>query len=253
MRAVTLLAPLALLLAGAAAHAQEGDKPAEPAAGAPLRVAIRLQSQVDGEPEKLNSLQYYVWERCHSFGLRADSVLPINHPKMDDYIAKATRGWESKQPDAAPASLIVEGVAACSYNNSEFFGQGQAHNYKGKLTVTVKDAAGNLIHTFDWEHSWGRLPTNYTKSQVLKEYNDMLFTSLILGLFHLEQVRAGVPQDKQAELKKWEEKHRERILAPLKENMGDCQVARFLRALGGEEAGEGGEQGDPEQGQEKGE
>lgn len=244
-RTAPLAFGLALLLL-TPARAQEGAQPegAQAAAGAPLRVAIRLQSNVDEEPEKLNSFQYYVWERCHSFGLRADSLLPVNSPKMDDYIAKATKGWEAKQPDAPPASLVIEGVAACSYNNSEFFGQGQAHNYKGKLTVTVKDGAGNVIHTFDWEHSWGRLPTNYTKSQVLREYNDMLFTSLILGLFHIEQVRAGVPADKQAELKKWEEKQRERILGPLKENMSDCQLARFLQALAGEAGGEDEKKGD---------
>jgi hypothetical protein len=237
MRPIRALLPLLALLA-APLPAQEGPPPAPAAGAAPLRVAIRLGSRVDGEPEQINSFQYYVWERCHSFGLRADSTLPINSAKMDEYIAKVGRGWEAKQAAAPPASLIIEGEAACDYNNSEFFGQGQAHNYKGKLTVTVKTAAGEVLHTFTWDHSWGRLPTNYTKSQVLREYNDMLFTTLILGVFHLEQVRAGIPPDKQAELKKWEEKQRERILGPLKENSPDCAIAQFLRALADEAGGD---------------
>lgn len=234
--------PLALLLL-LAPLGRAQDTPAPP--GAPVRVAVRIESRVDGAAEPINGLQYTVWERLVAFGLQADALLPVGNAKYDDYIAKKSAAWAS----APPAGLIVEGVAACDYNNSEFFGQGQAHNYKGRLTVTVKDAGGQLLHTFDWEHSWGRLPTNYTKSQVLKEYNDMLCTSLVLGLLHDERVRAGIPEDKRAALKKWEEENRKRILDPLKENMSKCHLARFLRALAGEPdpeekpPGEGGSEG----------
>ena len=224
------LCSLFLVLGVASAQDQPQPNPSHA-----LRVAVKIESTVDGQPEPVQGIQYNTWERLTSFGIRVDSLLPVNHPKLDPYVAGKAKAWDEQEPGAAPATLVIEGRQGCDYNNSEFFGQGQAHNYKGKLTVTVKTPTGETLATFDWEHSWGRLPTNYTKSQVQKEYMDMLATTLALGLLQLEQIRARVPEAKKAELEKWEARERKRIYEPLRQNMADCPVATYLKTLMTEE------------------
>jgi hypothetical protein len=223
----------ALFLALGTAFAQDQPPPdaPKPAATGTLRVSVKIESSVDKSAEAVQGIQYNTWERLTHFGIRVDSLLPVGHPKLDPYVAGKAKAWEEKEPNAAPASLVIEGSQACEYNDANFFGQGQAHNYKGKLTVTVKTPEGETLATFDWEHTWGRLPTNYTKSQVQKEYMDMLATSLVLGLLKLEQVRSRVPADKKGDLEKWEAKERKRIFEPLKSNMSESPLAKFLKTL----------------------
>jgi len=240
MRIATIAGCLALL--AAPVLAQEA---AQGGADGPLRIGLRLDTSVDGEAEKVNGFQYYVWLKLHQAGCRVDSLVSTRNSRQDDYIAKQAQRWAANDPaeGGPPADLIVEGNASCDYDNSEFFGQGQAHNYWGSLHVEVKQPEGETIAVFDWDHSWGRLPTNYTRSQVLREYGDMLFTSLIIGLLSLDEIQARIPADERAKTLEWIEEERQRVLEPLGENMSECDIAVFLRSLGEEGEGEGGDDG----------
>lgn len=233
-RLALLALGIALVLAPGLVVAQDTPTPpAEPAAPSSfaLRTTLDLTSQVDGEPEQVNTFQYYVFERLTHFGVRVDSLKPVGQEKMDGWIQRQAARWESKEPGAPAAALAISGSAGCTYSNSEFFGQGQAHCFQGRVDVALKDAAGAELFRVSFEHSWGRLPNRYTRSQVLKEYNDMVFTGVLLALFHRPEIYGRVPEDKRPALRTWIEQQKARILEPLEANMGDSQLATLLKGL----------------------
>jgi hypothetical protein len=216
----------------APAPAPGGQAPADQPASYALRVGVDLASMVDNEPEATNGFQYLVVARLSAYGLRVDSNRPVGDARYDGWIQRKTARWEKVEPNAPPAQLTISGSAGCTYDNAEFFGQGQAHNYKGKVDVSVKDASGTEVAHIALEHTWGRLPQQHTKSQTLQEYDDMLFTGVVLALLHQPAILAGIPQDKRAELDTWTQQQKERLLAPLQaSNMGDCQLAVLLNGL----------------------
>lgn len=227
-RAIVTSAALALLAALAAPWAAPAQEAAPPRA---LRIAVDLSSQVEGAAEQPNSLHYYVWERLHHFGVRADSRRPVGDARYDGYIAKMDQKWAQREPEAPAATLVVSGAASCEYATAEFFGQPQAHNFSGRIEVALKDEAGAALATIAYGHSWGRLPGRYTKSQTLREYQDMVATTLVIAILSHERVRAGLAADKRAAAKTWCDEQRARILKPLEENMGDCDIAKLLRGL----------------------
>jgi len=246
------LAALLTLLALCPALAQDEPAPAE----LPARVELALVSLVDDAAEAPNTLQYFFWERFNKFGFRADALNPVNHAKLDAFISKRAAAWAEQDPGEAAgtpqtATFRLEGEASCNYDSAEFFGQGQAHNYKGRINVNLLDAAsGETIAHFQFEHSWGRLPTNYTKRKTLEEYNTMVFGAVLLGVLKNERVWNAIPAGKRAGVEAFMQEMKERILTPLEESMGDCQIAGFLRELfpaeDGAGEGEGEQPGDGE-------
>lgn len=228
MRTAAVLVSLLVL---SPALAQD-DAPAQPAE-LPTRVELALMSLVDDAAETPNTLQYFFWERFTKFGYRADAVNPVNHAKLDAYITKRAEGWAEKDGESPqPATFRIEGEAVCNYDSAEFFGQGQAHNYKGRINVNLLDAAtGETIAQFQLEHSWGRLPANYTKRKTLEEYNTMVFGAVLLGILKHERVQATIPASKRPTVDRFMQDMKERILGPLEESMSECEVAVYLREL----------------------
>lgn len=231
LAAATLGAVLAAVPGLVTAQETPPAQPPQPAAAHALRVALDLTSQVDGEPEPANTFQYYLFERLSHFGIRVDSLEPVGQERLDAWMQRKTAGWDKKEPGAPAASLAISGAAGCTYSNSEFFGQGQAHNFQGRVDVALKDAAGTELFRVSFEHSWGRLPTRYTRSQVQQEYNDMVFTGVLLALLHRPELWNGVPEGKREELRTWVEQQKQRLLGPLETNMADCQLATLLKGL----------------------
>lgn len=204
--------------------------PAAPAALA-LRVSLDLASSVDGQPEGTNMFQYHVFERLSAFGIRVDSLKPVGQERLDKWIAGRVGNWDKREPGAPAASLAISGSAGCVYKDAQFFGQGQAHNFDGRVDVSLKDATGAELATIGFQHSWGRLPQRHTRSQVLQEYNTMVFNGVVLALVHQPAVWNGVPEGKRAELRTWIEEQKRLILTPLEQNMRECELARLLRGL----------------------
>lgn len=227
---------LLVLALAAPALAQDAPKEAppasQPAANAPtLRVSLDLASSVDGEAEAVNGFQYFVFERLAAFGIRVDSLRPAGHERFDGWMSRKVEKWEKQAPGAAPATLAISGTSGCTYDNAQFFGQGQAHNFKGNVNVELKDAAGATLAQIAFEHSWGRLPSKYTKAQTLQEYQQMVSTAVVLALLARPELQAGVPEAKKAELAAYLAEQKEKMLKPLRENMSECQLAKLLEAI----------------------
>ncbi|MCA8920842.1 MAG: hypothetical protein KDD82_03470 [Planctomycetes bacterium] len=231
----------ALALVTGVSSAQD-PKPAAPPA---LRIGVKVTNSIDGTPEKVNHVQWFVWRQLHLFGARVDSLIPTQNAKTEQYIESINKTWAEKEPDAPPAAFIIEGSASSNYDNSEFFGQGQAHNFKGTLSLQVKTAEGEVLASFEWKHSWGRLPANYTQKQTLQEYTDMLWSTALIGVLNVPQIRERIPASKAKEVDTWIEKNIKRISEPLvKQNMADCDLQKFLESLKGGEDEDGDEDHD---------
>ncbi|MCO5307659.1 MAG: hypothetical protein M9906_17160, partial [Microthrixaceae bacterium] len=186
---------------------------------------------IDGEPEPGNTFQYYLFERLTHFGLRVDSLRPCGQERLDGWIQRRVARWEKDEPDAPPATLAVSGSAACKYDDAQFFGQTQAHSFKGSVDVRLKDAAGTELFRVAFDHEWGQLPQRFTRAQVQQTYNDMVFTGVLLALLHRPEVFAGVPEAKRAGLREFVEQQKQRLLGPLKERIPDCQLVTLLEGL----------------------
>jgi hypothetical protein len=211
---------------------QQPGQPAQPAAPASARVSVDLTSTVDGNPEPANTFQYFVVERLHTIGkMRVDSLRPVGTEALDGWIQRQTARWEQKEPNAAPATMAITGSATCAYNNAQFFGQGQAHNFQGTIDVTVRDAAGVEITRVAFAHSWGRLPARYTRSQTQQEYNQMVFTAVVMQILCHPTVWATIPEAKRADAATWINEQKTRLLEPLQQNMAGCELAKLLNSL----------------------
>ncbi|MBX3471311.1 MAG: hypothetical protein KF878_30960 [Planctomycetes bacterium] len=232
-RLILLGAPVLVLAAlGPAVVAQDaGDGPAAPAKPRALRLSLDLTSQIDGEPEPSNTFQYYLFERLSHFGIRVDSLRPCGAERLDGWIQRRAARWEKDEPDAPPATLALTGAAGCKYDDAQFFGQTQAHSFKGTVDVRLKNAAGTELFRVAFDHEWGQLPQRATKAQVQQTYNDMVFTGVLLALLHRPEVVAGVPEGKRAELRTFIDAQKQRLLGPLKERLPDCQLVTLLEGL----------------------
>lgn len=201
------------------------------AAQAPtLRVDVDLSCQVEDQPESPDSFQYYVWERLNKFGLRVDSLRPVGDQRLDQFVANVA-AKHSKLPDQAPATLHITGSAVSTYANAEFFGQGQAHTFRGRIDVELKDASGARIAQFGLAHEWGRLPQQYTKSKTKSEYHQMVQGAVVLWLLTRPEVAAGVPEGKRAELAAFIAETKQKLLHPLVEADMTGELRTFLEGL----------------------
>ena len=206
-----------------------------------LRVRLEVSEEVvevsdpDTNTQQINTFQYYLFRNLHQFGIRVDSANRIGHSQLDGWVDRQEARWAERDPSTAPASLVLQGNSHATYDMSEFFGQGQAHNYAGTAELRVLTPAGDPVATFQISHDWGRLPARFTQQETLREYNDQVFTALLLAVLHLDEVRAGVPEDKQDDLEAFIERERERILRPLRESEAEYELVDFLEALGADD------------------
>jgi dsDNA-binding SOS-regulon protein len=198
-----------------------------------LRVTLDVSESLDGSAARMNTFQYYAFRQLHTFGLRVDSLAEVNNSRCDDWIASRTARWAEQDGDTSPpATLSLRGQATAEYDNAEFYGQSQAHNFKGSARVTLADADGSVLAEFVFNHEWGRLPARYTKSQTQQEFNDVLFTTVLIGILTHESVAAGIPEDKQEDLATWIVEQRDRVLRALEgNNMEESEIAEYLRGL----------------------
>jgi hypothetical protein len=201
-----------------AAPAAGTEKPAAPApasTGPALRVNIDLGSELDGVKPARNDFLYFVWERLTFFGIRAEVLKPVGDPKLDRYVEGKAARWQAQQPDAPRASIVIVGNAPTTYADAQFYGQGQSHTFTGRVDVEVKDADGGVLATIGYTHNWGRLPADKTKSQTQQEYEQMVYTTAVLALLSRPEIRAGVPEAKQAELTAWIADQKKKLKKPL--------------------------------------
>lgn len=217
---------------GPATPAPVTTAPAAPAPdqAAPLRISLDLGCDVEGTAESPDTFQYYVWERLNNFGLRVDSTRPIGG-EFDRFVQRRAERWTKDQPAQGPATLLLSGRSACDYANAEFFGQAQAHTFRGRVDVELKDAAGARVAQVGFAHEWGRLPQNYTKARTRKEYHQMVHGAVVLWLLSQPQVLAGVPEAKRAELQTFITETKALILHPLEEAQDECEVRTLLQGL----------------------
>jgi len=213
----------------------QDEEPAAPAPD-PKRVAVTATMSVDGEPAKPNTLQYFLWERLNHFRLRVDCTNQIGARQFDDYVAKITRWWESSEPDAGPAALTLTARQVIDYNASVFYGQAQAHNFKGQVEATLRDAAGEVVASFAFPFTHGRsiAGSRLTKSQVQQAYNAMVHTGLVLQVLNHPAVLERIPEGKRAALKKWSKAERDKLLEAFEastEAVREGELANQLRDL----------------------
>jgi hypothetical protein len=237
-----------VLLAGGLACAQDGAKkpdapptpppakgtetPAAPAAATTVRVSLDLASQLDGVAPARNDFLYFVWERLTFFGLRAEVVKPIGEPKLDRYVEGKATKWATQQPDAPPASIVIVGAAPADYADAQFYGQGQSHTFNGRVDVELKGADGGSIARIGFTHNWGRQPKDKTKSQTQQEYEQMVYTTVVLALLSRPELQAGVPEAKKAELATWIAEQKKKLKKPLEgTSLENGELAGVLNGL----------------------
>lgn len=247
MKALVLGSSLSiLLLAGSLACAQDGAKnppptppPAKgteapapaPAAATALRVSLDLSSQLDGVAPARNDFLYFVWERLTFFGLRAEVVKPIGDPKLDRYVEGKAARWATQQPDAPAATLAIVGAAPADYADAQFYGQGQSHTFNGRVDVELKSGEASVAR-IGFTHNWGRQPKDKTKSQTQQEYEQMVYTTVVLALLSRPELQAGVPEAKKAELATWIADQKKKLKKPLEgTSLESGELAGVLNGL----------------------
>ncbi len=207
----TWITALALLIP-TAALAQDGkpaptSKPAKPKFDwtTTLRISADAEATLDGKKQKPNAFQYYLWERLNHFRLRVDAVKPIGQPKMDKYIARVTRWWEKNSPSKNhPAKLKLIASQQTKYDASKFYGEAQAHNFKGTIKAQLQSVDGDVIATWSVEHSWGKLiRSGMSKSQVNGLFNQMVHKALAMKILSHDAIKTKLSAKNKAKLNTW--------------------------------------------------
>lgn len=223
---------LVLVLLAGACLAQEAP-PSAPPPQTPLRVAIDVTSKSGGEADAKNLFAYFLWERLNAFGVRVEVARPVGDERLDAYIQKKAARWEKEQPNAAPASLTITGGVDVAYDDAQFFGQAQAHSFKGRAEVDLKRGSGEQVHRVAVPHDFGRgTASGLTKQQVRDQYNNMLFTGVVLAILTRPEVQAGIPEGKKAEAATFVTERKASVLKSLEgAGLKDCDLAKLLRDL----------------------
>lgn len=223
---------LVLALLAGVSFAQDAPPPAAPAKPAALRIAIDVTAKSGGEPDAKNLFAYVLWERLNAFGLRVEVAKPVGDEKLDAYIQKKAARWEKEQPDAPPASLTIAGGVDVAYDDAAFFGQAQAHSFKGRAEVDLKRGSEQL-HRVALPLDYGRgTASGLTKQQVRDQYNNMLFTGVVLAILSRPEVQAGIPEEKKAEAATFIAERKASVLKSLEgAGLKECDLAKLLREL----------------------
>ncbi|RMG11054.1 MAG: hypothetical protein D6731_16375 [Planctomycetota bacterium] len=236
-----LLGP-ALVLAqdpGPASRPSEGEKEKRYA----LRVKLDARATLDGEPVDPNLLLGFVYGELTKFGIRVESAAETGHAGFDQWIRGQKKRWAKREPDAPPPRLVIWAREESDYNGAKFYGETQAHVFKGKTCAKVSDAEGNVLAEFSYRFEWGKAirkmrkdgsVENRTKPGVMRDYDQFMHKTLVLGLLCQDAIRAGVPEGKRASLEKYLKKTRDFLLGALEKSTRatrEGELARFLRSL----------------------
>lgn len=221
------------LLAGACLAQDAPPAPPPQAAPGPLRVAIDVASKSGAEVDAKNLFAYFLWERLNAFGVRVEVAKPVGDEKLDAYVQKKAARWEKDQPDAAPASLTITGGVEVTYDDAAFFGQAQAHTFKGGASVQLRKAGGEQLHEVKVSLDFGRgTASGLTKQQVRDQYNNMLFTGVVLAILTRPEVQAGIPEGKRGEAATFVAERKASVLKSLEgAGLKECDLAKLLREL----------------------
>lgn len=235
MTRTALLAALLSLCLGA--HAFGQDEPtSQPAEPTDPRIVLDGTATLDKKPVEPNGLQYFLWERLNFFRFRIDSKQPVGQKKLDDFVAKMNRYWKKKDPEGAqPVDFTLSVKQEISYDASKFYGEAQAHNYKGSIWAELKDAEGKVIEAISFSLSWGRLiSSGLSKRQVQLRYDQMVHTALALAILNHPKIKTRIPAKYQAELLTWSKKQQEDLLGVLDgstEALKQGDMAKLVRSI----------------------
>lgn len=238
------LLSLALILLPAAALAQDAptSQPA-PTKPAVLRVSLDGEQTVDGQALDKNTIQAFAYTELHKFGLRVDSQRKTGLPPFEKWLKSTKAFWDKKLPGAPAASLTITARQQANYNGAKFYGETQAHVFKGGVEAEIKDAEGKTVASFSYGFQWGKavrrkMPDgsveNRTKSKVQRDFDEIVQKTLVVGLLTKPAIRAGVPEKKRAQLDKYLKKTRDYLLGILDKSTEAAkkgELATFLRGL----------------------
>ncbi len=207
MRTIAVAALLALL--PFTGFAQDGPppttKPVAEAKPSTFRVSLKGVSKTDGEPDEPNKLQGFVLTQLHQFGVRVDSLVKVGDEGMDKWIKGQTKRWAKREPEAPPASLAIECTQTVAYNGAKFYGETQAHVFKGRVSATICNAEGVTLAEIDYGFEWGKAVRRKqadgsieqrTKPAVKNQFDQLVQKTLVVGLLSQESIRDGLPKGK---------------------------------------------------------
>jgi hypothetical protein len=238
---------LALIAVPAVVLAQEDPQPAptsKPAAkSTTLRVKLDALPTVDDAPVDPNLMLGFVFGELHKFGIRVDTDHVTGNAGFDKWLRAQKKRWAKLEPDAPPPSLVITARQVSTYNGAKFYGETQAHVFKGQTTATLTDAEGKKIAEFSYKFEWGKAirkmgkdgsVEHRTKPGVMKDYDQFMQKTLVLGLLTQDAIRKGVPKNKLKKLDAYVKKTRSFLLDALEkstEATREGELARFLRAI----------------------
>lgn len=220
-----------------AQDSQPAKKPdAKPATKLDPRIVLDAVGTLDGKTVVPNGLQYFLYERFNHFRFRLDSKHKIGQKKLDKFIDKMNRFWKKQDPEnKQKADFSIVARQTVKYDASKFYGEAQAHNYKGTIKVELKDASGAVIETIEFGLSWGRLiSSGLSKRQVQVRYDQMVHTAVALGLLNHPKIKAKIKAKYQPALLKWSKAQKKSLLKVLEgstEALKKGDMAKFVRGI----------------------
>lgn len=200
------------------------------------RISLDGLGTLDDKTVAPNGLQYFIWERLNHYRFRVDSKHKIGQKKLDKYVDKMSRYWKKQDPEnkqKALFSIVVRQTV--KYDASKFYGEAQAHNYKGGVKAELMDASGTVIQTIEFSLSWGRLiSSGLSKRQVQVRYDQMVHTAVALGLLNNPKIKGEIKAKYQPDLLKWSKVQKKALLKVLEgstKTLKEGAMAKFVRGV----------------------
>ncbi|MBL4849696.1 MAG: hypothetical protein JKY65_29550 [Planctomycetes bacterium] len=200
------------------------------------RVVLDAIGTLDKKAVVPNGLQYFLYERFNYFRFRIDSKHKIGQKKLDKFIGKMDRFWKKQDPEnkqTADFSITIR--QETKYDAAKFYGEAQAHNYKGKIKAELKDGNGTVLLTIEFGLSWGRLiSSGLSKRQVQGRYDQMVHTAVALGLLNNSAIKDKILPKYKIALAKWSKKQKKTLLKVLEgstETLKKGEMAKFVRGV----------------------
>ena len=238
---MTRIAALSLVLIcalGSLAPAQDSQPTSKPTKVVKLdpRIVLDALATLDEKPVTPSGIQYFLYERLNFFRFRLDSKHKIGQKKLDKFIAKMDRFWKKQDPeDAQKPDFSLTVRQETKYDASKFYGEAQAHNYKGKIKAELKDGAGVVLLTIEFSLSWGRLiSSGLSKLQVQGRYDQMIHTAVALGVLNHSAIKDKILAKYKPALAKWSKEQKASLLKVLEGStatLKEGEMAKFVRGV----------------------